>query len=177
LDHCWNVYRYQTPKHFDYEELERKYWKNATFGNAIYGADISGSLTDEDQDVWNINRLGSILDYVAGDYGIKIEGVNTAYLYFGMWKTTFAWHTEDMDLYSINFLHFGAPKSWYTVPPEHGQRLERLAQGKYHHLWTARLYPIKGVSPASFDHQNTSPRIGCKTKSQHNCVLLQATER
>ena len=132
----WNVDRYQTPKHFDYEELERKYWKNATFGNAIYGADISGSLTDKDQNVWNINHLGSILDYVAGDYGIKIEGVNTAYLYFGMWKTTFAWHTEDMDLYSINFLHFGAPKSWYAVPPEHGQRLERLAQGKYHNFRT-----------------------------------------
>lgn len=121
--------RYRTPSHFDYEDLERKYWKNVTFGAAIYGADINGTVTDEDQDYWNINHLGSILDHVKTDYGIKIEGVCTAYLYFGMWKTTFAWHTEDMDLYSINYLHFGAPKSWYVVPPEHGQRLERLAQG------------------------------------------------
>lgn len=136
---CWNcrchvyilLYRYRTPRHFDYEELERKYWKNITFVNPIYGADISGSLYDVDQDYWNINRLGTILDYVNGDYGIKIEGVNTAYLYFGMWKTTFPWHTEDMDLYSINYVHFGAPKSWYAIPPEHGRRLERLAQGVY----------------------------------------------
>lgn len=125
------LYRYRTPRHFDYEELERKYWKNITFVNPIYGADISGSLYDVDQDYWNINRLGTILDYVNGDYGIKIEGVNTAYLYFGMWKTTFPWHTEDMDLYSINYVHFGAPKSWYAIPPEHGRRLERLAQGVY----------------------------------------------
>lgn len=124
-----NSDRYKTPKHFDYEELERKYWKNIAFVNPIYGADISGSLYDKDQDIWNINHLGTILDYVSGDYGIKIEGVNTAYLYFGMWKTTFPWHTEDMDLYSINYVHFGAPKSWYAIPPEHGRRLERLAAG------------------------------------------------
>lgn len=124
-----NSDKYRTPKHGDYDELERKYWKNITFVSPIYGADVSGSLTDDDQDNWNIQRLGSILDCVTEDYGISIEGVNTAYLYFGMWKTTFAWHTEDMDLYSINYLHYGAPKSWYAIPPEHGRRLERLAAG------------------------------------------------
>lgn len=121
--------KYNTPRHFDYDDLERKYWKNITYNPPIYGADVSGSLYDKGIEEWNINHLNSILDCVSGDYGIKIEGVNTAYLYFGMWKTTFAWHTEDMDLYSINYLHFGAPKSWYAIPPEHGRRLERLASG------------------------------------------------
>ncbi|XP_016988861.2 uncharacterized protein LOC108051311 isoform X3 [Drosophila rhopaloa] len=119
--------RYATPKHFDFEDLERKYWKNITYVAPIYGADVSGSITDPDQDSWNINRLGTILDYVNKDYNIQIDGVNTAYLYFGMWKTTFAWHTEDMDLYSINYLHFGAPKTWYVVPPECGRKLEKVA--------------------------------------------------
>lgn len=71
--------------------------------------------------------LGTILDYVNKDYGISIAGVNTAYLYFGMWKTSFAWHTEDMDLYSINYLHFGAPKTWYAIPTAYGRKLEKLA--------------------------------------------------
>ncbi|XP_010215446.1 PREDICTED: lysine-specific demethylase 4C [Tinamus guttatus] len=124
-----NSDKYCTPRYIDYEDLERKYWKNLTFVAPIYGADINGSIYDEDVEEWNIARLNTILDVVGEECGISIEGVNTPYLYFGMWKTTFAWHTEDMDLYSINYLHFGEPKSWYAIPPEHGRRLERLAQG------------------------------------------------
>ncbi|XP_075266708.1 lysine-specific demethylase 4C isoform X2 [Opisthocomus hoazin] len=124
-----NSDKYCTPRCVDYEDLERKYWKNLTFVAPIYGADINGSIYDEGIEEWNIAHLNTILDVVGEDCGISIEGVNTPYLYFGMWKTTFAWHTEDMDLYSINYLHFGEPKSWYAIPPEHGKRLERLAQG------------------------------------------------
>lgn len=46
-----NKPRYATPKHFDYEDLERKYWKNITYVSPIYGADVSGSITDEDVNV------------------------------------------------------------------------------------------------------------------------------
>uniref|UniRef100_A0A8C1JSH6 [histone H3]-trimethyl-L-lysine(9) demethylase n=1 Tax=Cyprinus carpio TaxID=7962 RepID=A0A8C1JSH6_CYPCA len=118
-----------TDKYADFDELERKYWKNLTFNPPLYGADVSGTLYDPDVTEWNIGRLNTILDTVERESGITIKGVNTPYLYFGMWKSTFAWHTEDMDLYSINYLHFGEPKSWYIVPPEHGKRLERLAKG------------------------------------------------
>ncbi|KAK6310452.1 hypothetical protein J4Q44_G00185070 [Coregonus suidteri] len=124
-----NSDKFCSPRYADFEELERKYWKNVTFNPPIYGADVNGTLYDPDVTDWNIGKLNTILDTVEHESGITIEGVNTPYLYFGMWKTTFAWHTEDMDLYSINYLHFGAPKSWYCVPPEHGKRMERLAQG------------------------------------------------
>ncbi|XP_036939199.1 lysine-specific demethylase 4A isoform X2 [Acanthopagrus latus] len=124
-----NSDKYCSPHYDDFEELERKYWKNVTFNPPIYGADVNGTLYDPEVKEWNICHLDTILDTVEHESGITIEGVNTPYLYFGMWKTTFAWHTEDMDLYSINYLHFGEPKSWYCVPPEHGKRLERLAQG------------------------------------------------
>ncbi|XP_051930444.1 lysine-specific demethylase 4B isoform X2 [Hippocampus zosterae] len=124
-----NSKKYCTPRHKDFDDLERKYWKNLTFVSPIYGADVSGSIYDEDIHEWNIGHLNTLLDMVEQECGIVIDGVNTPYLYFGMWKTTFAWHTEDMDLYSINYLHFGQSKSWYCIPPEHGKRLERLAQG------------------------------------------------
>ncbi|KAH8391108.1 hypothetical protein KR215_007141 [Drosophila sulfurigaster] len=126
-----NSEMFQTPRHIDYEDLERKYWKNITYISPDYAADVKGSLSDEDLDVWNIGRLDTILNLVNTDYGIEIDGVNTAYLYFGMWKSSFAWHTEDMDLYSINYLHFGAPKTWYAIPPAHGRRLEKLANSLF----------------------------------------------
>lgn len=69
--------RFKTPIHDDYEDLERKYWRNVLFNPPMYGADISGSITDGDQDVWNINRLGTLLDCVNKDYGIKIEGISS----------------------------------------------------------------------------------------------------
>ncbi|XP_017012514.1 probable lysine-specific demethylase 4A [Drosophila takahashii] len=122
---------HQTPRHFDYEDLERKYWKNITYISPLYAADVKGSLSDEELDVWNIGRLDTILNLVNTDYNIIIDGVNTAYLYFGMWKSSFAWHTEDMDLYSINYLHFGAPKTWYAIPPAYGRRLEKLANDTF----------------------------------------------
>uniref|UniRef100_A0A4W5QH71 [histone H3]-trimethyl-L-lysine(9) demethylase n=1 Tax=Hucho hucho TaxID=62062 RepID=A0A4W5QH71_9TELE len=124
-----NTDKFCNPRYVDFEELERKFWKNLTFNPPLYGADINGTLYDPDVTEWNIGHLNTILDTVERESGIKIKGVNTPYLYFGMWKSTFAWHTEDMDLYSINYLHFGEPKSWYVVPPEHGKRLERLAKG------------------------------------------------
>ncbi|XP_067314983.1 lysine-specific demethylase 4A isoform X2 [Pseudorasbora parva] len=124
-----NTDKFCNPIYADFDELERKYWKNLTFNPPLYGADISGTLYDPDVTEWNIGRLNTILDTVERESGITIKGVNTPYLYFGMWKSTFAWHTEDMDLYSINYLHFGEPKSWYVVPPEQGKRLERLAKG------------------------------------------------
>ncbi|XP_051567316.1 lysine-specific demethylase 4A isoform X2 [Myxocyprinus asiaticus] len=124
-----NTDKFCNPRYADFDELERKFWKNLTFNPPLYGADVSGTLYDPDVTEWNMGHLNSILDTVERESGITIKGVNTPYLYFGMWKSTFAWHTEDMDLYSINYLHFGEPKSWYVVPPEHGKRLERLAKG------------------------------------------------
>jgi len=162
--------RYSTPKFTDFEDLERKYWKNITFVAPLYGADLKGSITDPSCTSWNIERLGSILDYVEKDYGIEINGVNTAYLYFGSWKTTFAWHTEDMDLHSINYLHFGAPKFWYCIPPAHMRRFERLADG---------LFPqLRKACPAYLRHKMCmiSPTILRQNSIPYNKVVQHEGE-
>jgi hypothetical protein len=102
------------------EELERAYWKTLTYAPPLYGADMPGSLFDDRTTTWNLGKLENLLDIL----GTKIPGVNTAYLYLGMWKATFAWHLEDVDLYSINYLHFGAPKQWYSISQGDARRFE-----------------------------------------------------
>ncbi|KAI9729247.1 MAG: hypothetical protein M1834_007039 [Cirrosporium novae-zelandiae] len=101
-------------------ELEAAYWKSLTFNNPMYGADMPGSLFDDSTTSWNVAHLENLLDVL----GTKVPGVNTTYLYLGMWKATFAWHLEDVDLYSINYIHFGAPKQWYSISQEDARRFE-----------------------------------------------------
>lgn len=129
--------RYCPPKAKDHDELERKFWKNVTFNAPLYGADLAGSLMSGTLNEWNIDRLPSILNRLA-DKGVSIPGVNTAYLYFGMWKTLFAWHTEDMDLYSINYLHYGAPKAWCSSHTPHRYTLHT-------HIHTGMPFPQSTV--------------------------------
>lgn len=102
------------------QELETSYWKSLNFNNPMYGADMPGSLFGDRTESWNVAKLENLLDVL----GQKVPGVNTAYLYLGMWKATFAWHLEDVDLYSINYIHFGAPKQWYSISQEDARRFE-----------------------------------------------------
>lgn len=41
-----------------------------------------------------------------------IPGVSTPMLYAGQLFSTFAWHVEDHFMYSINYQHLGASKTW-----------------------------------------------------------------
>ncbi|MEW5315471.1 MAG: hypothetical protein WDW38_006897 [Sanguina aurantia] len=110
-------------------DIERRYWQSMHLRPPLYGADIAGSLFDEGKKGWNLRRLDTVLSTVLKEAGHSLPGVNSPYLYFGTWRTTFAWHTEDMDLYSVNYLHYGATKHWYCIPPEHRARFETLCQG------------------------------------------------
>ncbi|KAL7268580.1 hypothetical protein RUND412_008794 [Rhizina undulata] len=109
-----------TPERCD--ELEKAYWRTLTYNNPLYGADMPGSLFEDRTTSWNVAKLDNLLDCL----GKKLPGVNTAYLYLGMWKSTFAWHLEDMDLYSINYIHFGAPKQWYSISREDKPKFEQV---------------------------------------------------
>ncbi|KAJ7641325.1 JmjC-domain-containing protein [Roridomyces roridus] len=113
-------------------KLERAYWRNCGLGKpAWYGADTMGSLYTSDTTAWNVAHLTSALSRLLPASSQGLPGVNTPYLYFGMWRATFAWHVEDMDLFSINYIHFGAPKFWYAVPQARAGALEDTMRGYF----------------------------------------------
>lgn len=81
---------------------------------------------------WNLNKITSLLNF-----GLKnrIPGVNEPYIYVGSWKTFFAWHKEDLDLCSVNYVHVGKDKYiiclcrfWYSIPESDSHLLERYAK-------------------------------------------------
>ena len=59
-----------------------------------------------------------------------LHGINHSYLYVGACHTMFAWHTEDLGLCSINYLHYGRPKFWYCISPLDARKLESHVKNK-----------------------------------------------
>ena len=108
----------------------------------------------------------------------RIPGVVSPYLYFGMWRATFAWHVEDADLYSINYIHFGAPKFWYSVPQENSAKFERVMAGSSFsphfvrvHALTAnfrRILPERRRQLLSIPSSQTVPRLPPRSRSRRN---------
>ncbi|CAD7698303.1 unnamed protein product [Ostreobium quekettii] len=119
------------------QKLEEEFWtiveKGEDLVEVFYGADIDtkvhGSGFPKGQDTygahpWNLNNLpknpNSLLKHIPDD----IPGVVVPWMYVGMQFSSFCWHVEDHMFYSINYLHWGAPKRWYGVPSRGAAKLE-----------------------------------------------------
>uniref|UniRef100_A0A667YT29 [histone H3]-trimethyl-L-lysine(4) demethylase n=1 Tax=Myripristis murdjan TaxID=586833 RepID=A0A667YT29_9TELE len=75
---------------------------------------------------WNLNNMAmmdpSVLTHVTAD----ICGMTLPWLYVGMCFSSFCWHIEDHWSYSINYLHWGEPKTWYGAPGFAAEQLEEV---------------------------------------------------
>ncbi|KAH6904857.1 jumonji superfamily protein [Coprinopsis sp. MPI-PUGE-AT-0042] len=152
------------------QKLERHFWRNCGLGKSPwYGADTQGTLFTDDDKVWNVGRLPSALSRLLPSSDKGLPGVNTPYLYFGMWRATFAWHVEDMDLYSINYIHFGAPKFWYAIPQAKADSFETVMRG---------LFPEAKKCPQFLRHKSylASPMTLAKSNCRPNFLVQQEGE-
>lgn len=142
-------------------ELDRAYWSSLELAThkPIYADGFEGSLFDKSGTGWNLNKLGDILCDLDSN---AFPGITSPFLYIGMWRTSFAMHTEDWDLCSINYLHFGKPKTWFIVPPAYGSLLEKLLPKDYKDC------------PAHFRHKNTI--VNPDTARLHGLPVLEAVQ-
>ncbi|KAL6905828.1 hypothetical protein ACP4OV_003429 [Aristida adscensionis] len=65
---------------------------------------------------WNMRLAPRARGSLLRAMGRDVAGVTTPMLYVAMLYSWFAWHVEDHELHSLNYLHFGKPKTWYGVP-------------------------------------------------------------
>ncbi|XP_043829808.1 lysine-specific demethylase 5C-like isoform X2 [Dromiciops gliroides] len=142
------------------ELVEREFWRLV---NSIeedvtveYGADIHSKefgsgfpindskkhLSDEEEEYaasgWNLNVMPVLEQSVLCHINADISGMKVPWLYVGMVFSAFCWHIEDHWSYSINYLHWGEPKTWYGVPSFAAEHLEEV---------------MKKLTPELFDSQ------------------------
>uniref|UniRef100_A0A671YLC6 [histone H3]-trimethyl-L-lysine(4) demethylase n=1 Tax=Sparus aurata TaxID=8175 RepID=A0A671YLC6_SPAAU len=130
------------------ELVEKEFWRLvSTIEEDVtveYGADIASKefgsgfpvrnshfeVSPEDEHYlssgWNLNNMpvldSSVLTHVTAD----ICGMKLPWLYVGMCFSSFCWHIEDHWSYSINYLHWGEPKTWYGAPGYAAEHLESV---------------------------------------------------
>uniref|UniRef100_A0A672TE99 [histone H3]-trimethyl-L-lysine(4) demethylase n=1 Tax=Sinocyclocheilus grahami TaxID=75366 RepID=A0A672TE99_SINGR len=130
------------------ELVEKEFWRLVSSieedVTVEYGADIHSKefgsgfpvnngkrhLSDEEEQYarsgWNLNVMPVLEQSVLCHINADISGMKVPWLYVGMVFSAFCWHIEDHWSYSINYLHWGEPKTWYGVPSSAAEKLEEV---------------------------------------------------
>ncbi|XWS49936.1 hypothetical protein CRYUN_Cryun12cG0045500 [Craigia yunnanensis] len=132
-------------------QIEKKFWEivegSAGEVEVMYGSDLdtsvygSGFPRVNDQgpesvelkawdeycrSPWNLNNLPKLKGSMLRAVHHNITGVMVPWLYVGMLFSAFCWHFEDHCFYSMNYLHWGEPKCWYSVPGSEASAFEKV---------------------------------------------------
>ncbi|XP_048682569.2 lysine-specific demethylase 5B isoform X6 [Caretta caretta] len=148
------------------ELVEKEFWRLvSTIEEDVtveYGADIASKefgsgfpvrdrkiklRPDEEEYLdsgWNLNNMPVMEQSVLAHITADICGMKLPWLYVGMCFSSFCWHIEDHWSYSINYLHWGEPKTWYGAPGYAAEQLEDVMK---------KLAPELFVSQPDLLHQ------------------------
>uniref|UniRef100_A0A3Q7FZZ0 JmjC domain-containing protein n=1 Tax=Solanum lycopersicum TaxID=4081 RepID=A0A3Q7FZZ0_SOLLC len=132
---------------------------------------------------WNLQVIarspGSLTRFMPDD----IPGVTSPMVYIGMLFSWFAWHVEDHELHSLNFLHTGSPKTWYAVPGDYAFSFEEVIRCHAYGETTDRLVNLghkalkfaSGKAKATYteQHEDFVVRL-CTSNHEIGCLGEQA---
>ncbi|KAL7606928.1 hypothetical protein Lser_V15G15609 [Lactuca serriola] len=131
--------------------LEKEFWHAMTRGNkgtVEYGVNVDGSAFSSSSNdhlantKWNLKKLPRLQKSALHWIKNSVPGLTDPMLYIGMLFSMFAWHVEDHYLYSINYHHCGAPKTWYGVPGSAAHEFEEAIQ---HHAYSKQIISKNGA--------------------------------
>lgn len=117
--------------------MEKEFWHEIACGkieSVEYACDVDGSAFSSSpsdplgRSKWNLKKLSRLPKSVLRLLGTAIPGVTEPMLYIGMLFSMFAWHVEDHYLYSINYHHCGAAKTWYGIPGHAALDFEKVVR-------------------------------------------------
>ncbi|KFK31421.1 hypothetical protein AALP_AA6G109700 [Arabis alpina] len=117
--------------------LEKEFWKEIACGKTEtveYACDVDGSAFSSapsdplGSSKWNLNKVSRLPKSTLRLLETTIPGVTEPMLYIGMLFSMFAWHVEDHYLYSINYQHCGASKTWYGIPGSAALKFEKVVR-------------------------------------------------
>uniref|UniRef100_A0A804PLC2 Lysine-specific demethylase REF6 n=1 Tax=Zea mays TaxID=4577 RepID=A0A804PLC2_MAIZE len=150
------VRRYSSAACLPSRYMEEEFWHEIAFGkmeSVEYACDIDGSAfssSSHDQlgrSKWNLKRFSRLPNSTLRLLRAAVPGITDPMLYIGMLFSMFAWHVEDHYLYSINYHHCGAPKTWYGIPGSAASDFEKVVR---EHVYDHEILSGEGES-AAFD--------------------------
>ncbi|KAI0216754.1 hypothetical protein L0F63_005367 [Massospora cicadina] len=141
-----------TTSEFEEHWIERKFWEQV--GSAMrelsveYASDLQTSHygsgfftleTDPNDPMathpWNLNNLAANPSNLLAFLNDRESGMTVPWIYIGMLFSAFCWRTEDHFTYSVNYQHWGSPKTYYCTPASHAEQFEdafkQLAPGLF----------------------------------------------
>ncbi|KAK1261827.1 Lysine-specific demethylase REF6 [Acorus gramineus] len=136
--------------------LEEEFWREIACGKTEtveYACDVDGSAfssspNDElGRSKWNLKKISWLPNSTLRLLGAAIPGVTDPMLYIGMLFSLFAWHVEDHYLYSMNYHHCGASKTWYGIPGHAAPDFEKVVR---EHVYAPEILSSDG-DDAAFD--------------------------
>ncbi|XWS49291.1 hypothetical protein CRYUN_Cryun13aG0151300 [Craigia yunnanensis] len=134
--------------------MEKEFWHEIACGkteSVEYACDVEGSAFSSSPNdplgtsKWNLKKLSRLPKSILRLLETAIPGVTDPMLYIGMLFSMFAWHVEDHYLYSINYHHCGASKTWYGIPGHAALKFEKVVK---EHVYTNDILSTDGEDGA-----------------------------
>jgi hypothetical protein len=141
-------------KNSSFDKIEKDFWDLCKKGEddlkVRYAADVpfrtffdkkmieKMSSLPEKKEKWGLGNVNlcknSLFQFLKKENCSNISGLTFPWLYFGMTYSTFCWHIEDLYLYSLNYMHYGKPKIWYSIPTSQKEKMDNYIKTKYNRI-------------------------------------------